>query len=359
MKYQEEILAAFGIDSQSTIAPFGNGLINDTYLVRDKEGAPRYVLQRINTDIFTDPAALQDNIEKTTEHIGRKLKASGIADTSRKVLHFVPCPATGKTYYTDADGKVWRMSDYIANSTSPEKVDADSSYLAGKAFGKFQSMLADIPEELHETIPGFHDMELRLRQFREAVDRNAAGRAAEVTDMIAEVEAKGQSMCVAEELHRQGKLPKRVCHCDTKVNNMLFDSNDGSFLCVIDLDTVMPSYIFSDYGDFLRTAANTAPEDEPDLSKIAFRKDIFEAFTRGYLESADFLTQTEKENLPFAVALFPFMQAVRFLTDYINGDKYYRISYPEHNLVRARAQFELFHKIENVMPEIKQFIKNF
>jgi Ser/Thr protein kinase RdoA (MazF antagonist) len=147
-------------------------------------------------------------------------------------------------------------------------------------------------------------------------------------------------------LHREGRLPKRICHCDTKVNNMLFD-RDGNVLCIIDLDTVMPAYIFSDYGDFLRTAANTQPEDSPDLDRIAFRWDIFEAFTRGYLESTiSFLTPVEREHLPFAVALFPFMQAVRFLTDYLNGDTYYKIQYPEHNLVRARNQLRFFQEVE-------------
>lgn len=158
-------------------------------------------------------------------------------------------------------------------------------------------------------------------------------------------------------MHREGKLPKRVCHCDTKVNNMLFDEETGDILCVIDLDTVMPSFIFSDYGDFLRTGANTGEEDDKNLDNVEFDMDIFKAFTEGYLESAkSFLTEIEIKNLPYAAALFPYMQAVRFLWDYINGDTYYKIKYPEHNLVRTRAQMKLLESVEARMPEMEQFI---
>ena len=164
-------------------------------------------------------------------------------------------------------------------------------------------------------------------------------------------------MCKAERLGREGKLPKRICHCDTKVNNMMFDEND-QVLCVIDLDTVMPNFIFSDYGDFLRTGANTAEEDEADLSKVSFNMEIFKAFTKGYLKSAQsFLTPIEIENLPYAAALFPYMQCVRFLADYINGDTYYKIKYPEHNLVRTKNQFQLLLSVEEHTPEMKQFIQ--
>ena len=164
-------------------------------------------------------------------------------------------------------------------------------------------------------------------------------------------------MCKSERMYREGSLPKRICHCDTKVNNMLFDDN-GEVLCVIDLDTVMPSYVFSDFGDFLRTAANTVAEDSPEASKVDFRMDIFEAFAKGYLESAKvFLTPVETENLPYAACLFPYMQAVRFFTDYINGDTYYKIKYPEHNLVRTRNQVALFHAAMAKVPQMKEFIE--
>lgn len=219
-------------------------------------------------------------------------------------------------------------------------------------------MLADIKEPVGESIPDFHNMELRLRQLRDAVKSDTASRLAEVQDLVDAIESRADMMCQAERLYREGKLPKRICHCDTKVNNMLFDEN-GDFLCVIDLDTLMPSFIFSDYGDFLRTAANEAPEDEPDLTKVAFRMDIFKAFTDGYLSSAGtFLTQQEISMLPFAVKLFPYMQATRFLTDYINGDTYYKIQYPEHNLVRTKAQLELLLCIEDIEGELTEYISN-
>ncbi|MDE6394602.1 MAG: phosphotransferase, partial [Duncaniella sp.] len=165
------------------------------------------------------------------------------------------------------------------------------------------------------------------------------------------------AMCEGERLYRQGKLPKRICHCDTKVDNMMFDE-DGNVLCVIDLDTVMPNFIFSDFGDFLRSAANTGAEDDRDLERVSFNMEIFKAFTKGYLETAgQFLTPVEIEHLPYAAALFPYMQTVRFLTDYINGDTYYKIKYPEHNLVRTKAQFRLLQSVENQTPEMVEFIR--
>lgn len=199
-------------------------------------------------------------------------------------------------------------------------------------------------------------MEFRLRQLREAIEADAAGRLDSVRDIADDLLRRADTMCRAEQLHRQGLLPKRVCHCDTKVNNMMFD-RQGHVLCVIDLDTVMPSYVFSDYGDFLRTAANTGAEDDPDLSRVNFNMDIFRAFTEGYLSSArGFLTPVEIENLPYAAALFPYMQAVRFFADYLNGDTYYKTAYPEHNLVRTRAQIKLLESVEQNMPEMTEFI---
>jgi Ser/Thr protein kinase RdoA (MazF antagonist) len=251
------------------------------------------------------------------------------------------------------------VSAFIKDSVTVETVNPEYSYHAGKAFGNFQAMLADIPEQLGETIPDFHNMELRARQLREAVEADAAGRLAEeeVREILAEIERHIDDMCLAERLHREGKLPKRICHCDTKVSNMLFDK-EGNVLCVIDLDTVMPSFIFSDFGDFLRTAANKVAEDCPEIDKVAFDMDIFRSFAKGYLESASvFLTPVEKENLPYAAALFPFMQAVRFFADYINGDTYYKTSYPEHNLVRTRNQMALFRSVMTHMDEMAAFCR--
>ena len=341
----------------SSVRPLGNGLINDTYFAQMNEpDAPAYVLQRINHHIFQDVEGLQRNIQLVTDHIRTLLHEQGVTDIDRRVLRLVPT-LDGKLYYFDGES-YWRVTLFIPESQTFQQVDPYYSRLAGQAFGEFQAMLADLDTPLVETIPDFHNMEFRYRQFREAVEADAVGRVAEVQPLIDEIETRAEEMCQAERLHREGRLPKRICHCDTKVNNMLFDAQTGEVLCVIDLDTVMPSFISSDYGDFLRTAANTVAEDDPNLDLVAFRMDIFEAFTQGYLSSArSFLTPLEVELLPYAVKLFPFMQATRFLTDYINGDTYYKIGYPEHNLVRTRNQLALLHSIESQYAQISKFIQ--
>lgn len=352
----QSIVAHFQLmGTVSNIKPLGTGLINDTYKVTTAEAdAPDYVLQRINHAIFTDVDMLQSNIEAVTRHIRHKLEAQGESDIDRKVLHFLPAD-NGKTYFYDGEN-YWRIMVFIPRAKTYETVNAEYSYHAGVAFGNFEAMLADIPDQLGDTIPDFHNMEFRLKQFHDAVAADPVGRAEGVRDIIEEIEKRADHYCLAEQLHREGKLPKRVCHCDTKVNNMMFDE-DGKVLCVIDLDTVMPNYIFSDYGDFLRTAANTGKEDDPDLENVNFNMDIFRAFTRGYIESARaFLLPVEIENLPFAAMLFPYMQLVRFFADYINGDTYYKIQYPEHNLVRSRAQLKLLQSAEEHEAEMRQFI---
>ena len=293
---------------------------------------------------------------KGIETACQKLTEAGETDIDRKVLSFLET-GEGKTYWFDGDS-YWRVMVFIPRAQTYETVNPEYSNYAGEAFGNFQAMLADIPETLGETIPDFHNMEFRLKQLRDAVAANAAGRVAEVQYYLDEIEKRADEMCKAERLYREGKLPKRVCHCDTKVNNMMFDE-DGKVLCVIDLDTVMPSFIFSDYGDFLRTGANTGDEDDKDLDRVNFNMEIFKAFTKGYLKGAkSFLTPIEIENLPYAAALFPYMQCVRFLADYINGDTYYKIKYPEHNLVRTKAQFKLLQSVEEHTPEMTAFINN-
>ncbi|MDR0961169.1 MAG: aminoglycoside phosphotransferase family protein [Mediterranea sp.] len=337
------------------IKPLGNGLINDTYLITTQEAdASNYVLQRINHHIFQDVEMLQNNIEAVTRHIRRKLTEQGADDIDRKVLTFVSAD-NGKTYFFDGES-YWRIMVFIPRAQTFETVNPEYSYHAGVAFGNFQAMLTDIPETLGDTIPNFHNMEFRLQQLREAVAADAAGRVGEVQYYLDEIEKRAEEMCKGERLYREGKLPKRVCHCDTKVNNMMFDE-EGRVLCVIDLDTVMPNFIFSDFGDFLRSAANTGAEDDPNLDNVNFNMEIFKAFAKGYLESAhSFLLPIEVENLPYAAALFPYMQTVRFLADYINGDTYYKIQYPEHNLVRTKAQFKLLQSVEAHTPEMQAFI---
>lgn len=371
------ILGNFAIEGEiSEIKPLGNGLINDTYKVTTAGDAPDYVLQRINNAIFQDVDMLQNNIEAVTSHIRKKLVEAGENDIDRKVLRFIPLKDSAKTYL-EVGGKFWRVSVFIPDAYTHETVNPEYSYCAGKAFGNFESMLSDLDTELGETIPDFHNMELRMAQLIDAVENDCRCRidepedgdgrepiaddpdhSDEVVAMLDDIDEHSEEMCKAERMYRDGQLPKRICHCDTKVNNMMFDK-DGNVLCVIDLDTVMPSFVFSDFGDFLRTAANTAPEDEPDTSKISFYMDIFKAFARGYIESTKgFLTDVEKENLPYAACMFPFMQAVRFLADYLNGDTYFKTKYIDHNFVRARAQMALFHSAMDHRQEMTDFINS-
>ena len=355
----KSIISHFAISGTvSEIKPLGNGLINDTYKVTTVEAdAPDYVLQRINDSIFTDVDLLQNNIEEVTHHIREQLVKEGADDIDRKVLTFVKTDE-GKTYIKDGKNQYWRISVFIPNAITMDVVTPETSYHAGKAFGKFEAQVADITDRLGETIPDFHNMELRRDQLRQAVKEDRAGRAEGVKDFIADIEKYMDEMCLCQCLFREGKLKKHVCHCDTKVNNMMFDQ-EGHVLCVIDLDTVMPSLFVSDYGDFLRTAANTIAEDSPEFDKINFRMDIFEAFTRGYIESASsFLSPLEISLLPHAAELFPYMQAVRFLWDYLNGDHYWKCKYPEHNLVRAQNQWHLFLKAKEHEEEMKEVINN-
>ena len=354
-----DIVSRFATEGTvADIRPLGNGLINDTYKVSTKEAdAPDYVLQRVNTTVFTDVDMLMDNIAAVTRHIRKKLEAANVTDIDRKVLRFIAADG-GKLYHREADGTVWRMMVFIPNAKTYEAVTPEYSYFAGNAFGHFEDMLVDIPEKLGEVIPDFHNMEFRMKQLREVIEKNPAGRVGEdaVMQLLDLIGKDAEEMCKAERMGREGKLPKRVCHCDTKVNNMMFDE-EVHVLCVLDLDTVMPSFVFSDYGDFLRSAANTTAEDDPDMSHVAFNEEIFKAFTRGYIEGARFLTPVETENLPYAVALFPFMQSVRFLWDYLSGDHYWKCKYPQHNLDRARNQMRLYQCVREHDDMMREYIK--
>ena len=351
------ILKQFAIDEDMVSAvPFGNGHINDTLKVTNSKGEIKYILQRINHHIFTNVDMLQNNIFTVTSHIREKLVARGEQDVDRKVLTFIPAK-DGKLYHFDGDS-YWRVCLFIPRSKSFEEVTPQLSYEAGKAFGDFQTMLSDLPADaLGETIPNFHNMEFRLKQFRDAVEANAAGRLEEVKDLVAEIEKRAKDMCIQEELYREGKLKKRTNHCDTKVNNIMFDE-EGKVLCVIDLDTVMPGFVLSDIGDFIRTGANTGAEDDENLDNVEVNLEIFEAYTRGYMETAKaFLTPQEIKLLPYGCRLLTYMQTVRFLTDYINGDTYYKIHSPKHNLIRTKAQFKLLLSLEAHAPEMDGFMQ--
>lgn len=352
------IVSQFKIEGKiKDILPIGNGLINETLRVSTiAADTPDYILQRINNNVFPDVNLLQHNIEAVTRHIRNKLKELGEEDINRKCLHFIESVG-GKTYYQDANGNYWRMSVFIPDSFTKEEVSPESVFCCGETFGNFEKILLDLDEPLGEVIPNFHNMEFRLHQLHDTVVADKMGRVASVRDILSEIERNADEMCLAEKLYRDKVLTKRICHCDTKVNNMLFDS-DGKVLCVIDLDTVMPSFIFSDYGDFLRTGANYVAEDSDDYQAVGLKEDIFCAFTEGYLSTAgSFLTAIEISHLPYAVALFPFMQCVRFLTDYINGDVYFKTKYAEHNYVRSRNQLLLYRDVRRHDQMMNEFIK--
>lgn len=354
---QAQILEHFNIKGTPVeIRPLGNGLINDTFMVTTSDDSPYdYVLQRINHAIFKDVELLQHNIEAVTTHIRRKLEAVGQEDIDRRVLQFVETQ-DGKTYYRTPEGDYWRVSVYIPRTQGFDEVTPANAYDAGKAFGNFESMLTDLEEPLGETIPDFHNMTLRINQMREAIAADKAGRLGEVKELVDSLMGYADEMCRADQLYEEGKLQKRICHCDTKVSNVLFDEN-GGVLCVIDLDTTMPSFVFSDYGDFLRTAANATAEDDPEISHVSLKWDVIEQFTKGYIEGTDtFLTDLERTMLPFAMCLFPYMQCVRFLTDYLNGDTYYKIKYDKHNLDRSNNQYRLFQLTLEGRERLSNFI---
>lgn len=340
----------------ANIKPLKIGHINDSFIVESSiPGSESYFLQKINHNIFKDVDGLQQNIRLVTDHLRLKLIQSGITDTSRRVLQLVPT-LNGKWYYKADDGSYWRMYINITGTHSYDAISPELAYKAGETFGNFQTMLSDIPHDnLIETIPNFHNMEFRLEQFREAVKNNVAGRLSETQWMVDEIEKRAWEMCAPERLFREGKLPKRINHCDTKVNNMLFDENDEP-ICIVDLDTVMPGYVLSDFGDFMRTAANTGAEDDENMDNVGINLEIFEAYTKGYLKNATFLTPIEIDNLAFGALLLSYMQTVRFFTDYLNGDTYYKIQHKEHNLQRTKAQFKLLQSQEENFPKMKEIV---
>lgn len=356
MNRLKEIVSQFiGHDADVDIRPLGKGHINDSYMV--VSGNKEFVLQRVNHHIFKNVPELQHNIKRVTEHIRKKLTEQGAVDTDRLVLTLIPT-RDGALYYKDDTGSYWRLMDFIKDSKSYDEINPELAYRAGMAFGDFQKMLADLPgEPLFETIPDFHNMETRLKTFREAVKANKSGRLDIVAGLVKEIEDRAEEMSKAEKLHREGKLPKRINHCDTKVNNVLFDNND-QVLCVVDLDTVMPGYVLSDFGDFIRTGANTGAEDDKNLDNVSVDLDIFEAYAKGYLKNAaSFLSDVEIEHLAFGAKLLTYMQMVRFFTDYIDGDTYYKIAYPEHNLVRTKAQFKLLQSLEENFGEMQRIVR--
>ncbi|GAA4788076.1 aminoglycoside phosphotransferase family protein [Olivibacter ginsenosidimutans] len=330
------------------IMPFGTGHINDTYkIVTDTNDGPNYMLQRINNHVFKDIDHLMKNIAMVCKHIKEKLALDGVQDIERRVLTLISTKE-GKLYHKDEDNRYWRIFILIEDTKTYDIVETtQQAREGGRAFGQFQAMLADLnPRDIYEVIPNFLNIASRLRDFREALHKDAVKRASNVDQEIDFILERENKMNTVLHMAAKSQIPLRITHNDTKFNNVLLNRQDEA-QCVIDLDTVMPGYIAYDFGDAIRTIINTAAEDEEDLNKVQLNISLFQAYTEGYLETAHhFLYPMEVKSLVDGVLLLPYMQMVRFLTDYLNGDTYYKISHSEHNLQRTRAQMKLVSEIE-------------
>jgi hypothetical protein len=336
----------------------GSGHIHDTYLVKTAEiNNDDYILQRLNNKVFKNIPELQENIERVTKHIHDKLLKIPGADLKRECLTVVTA-SSGKSWIIDENGNYWRMFIYIPDHRSYDVVDSPGkAYEGGRAIGRFQAMLADLPgKPLNETIPYFHDIGKRLEKFVEVLSNDIANRASNATDEINFILERSEKMKIILRLGQEGKIPLRITHNDTKFNNILLDNNDKA-LCLIDLDTVMPGYVHYDFGDAIRTGANTATEDEKILEKIKMNLELFEAYSEGYLsETRTTLNSVEKEYLAFSPLLITYTMAVRFLTDYLDGDNYYKIHHESHNLQRAKAQLRLVESMEQQYSKMQRII---
>ena len=338
------------------VLPLGEGFINDTFVVYMKpDGEEKYLLQRKNKNIFVNVPEMMENINKVTKHIQRKIKASG-GDPKRETLTLTPA-ISGKLYHLDKEGEYWAACEYINDSVTYEKVDSlEIAYAGGKGVGRFQSQLVDFKEPLTDILPGFHNIRFRFQQWDNVIGKDPVGRNASMQKEIGWIEDRREEMMNFWKLVEAGTIPRRVVHNDTKISNILFDKN-GNVLCMIDLDTVLYNTVLTDFGDAMRSYTNTGLEDEKELTKVNFDIKRFDAFAKGYLEEAGkFLTKEELEYLPFAARYITFEQVLRFLMDYLDGDNYYRIHYPEHNLVRTNAQFKLLTDMEAKFADMKESI---
>lgn len=355
MENLNKIAAQFAFQGAvDAVEPVGDGLINDTFRVKTTGVAgaksPDYILQRKNKNIFKDVPGMMDNIRRVSEHVATK-----VADPARQALTLVPT-LNGAYYFVDTEGEYWTACLYIDDTVTYNR--ADSPALAekgGAAIGRFQAQLADFTEPLADTLPGFHNMRFRFEQWDDVLRRDPVGRAASVAAEIGCIESRRATMMEFWAAVESGELPRRVTHNDTKISNILFD-RAGEPLCVIDLDTVLSACGLNDYGDAIRSYANTGLEDDPVLENVSLDWDIFAAFTRGYLSEAHFLTATERRRLAFSVLFITFEQTLRFLMDYIDGDNYYKVRSADHNLVRTRAQYKLLQSMEAALPKMEELV---
>lgn len=354
----KEALAAFKTaGTVKSCIPYGNGHINDTYLVvcSVPAGEKRYILQAVNTEVFKDPEGLMKNIEAVTEFL--RDKGCGERETLRLIKTVDQC-----SHYTDNDGGCWRMYDFVENSICLELPESNEDfYQCAVAFGKFQRLLNDFPVKmLTETIPDFHNTPKRYSDFLRAVEDDACGRAASCAEEIEFIKRREAFYSVLKENEVNGLLPLRVSHNDTKCNNVMLDGEKRTALCVIDLDTVMPGYSVTDFGDSIRFGAATAPEDEKNLDKMHFSLEKFEIYTKGYLDGCGgMLCDSEIMLLPEGAKIMTLECGMRFLADYLSGDTYFKTAYPEHNLVRCRTQLKLVSEMEEKWGEMKAAVGKF
>lgn len=343
--------------------PFGNGHINDTFAVRYDQGGNeiRYIHQRINHHIFPDPPAQMENIHRVTSHLYSKLEPVSGHTITREVLTVVPAK-DGSLFHKTEDGNYWRTYVMIEDSHSVDVADTlELARETGAAFGKFQALLADFQgPRLHEIIPNFHHTPKRLAALDKAIEQDALGR---VKTAIPEIDSIHAQRSLAGQLidaFERGELPERIVHYDTKINNVLIDTPTGKNLCVVDLDTVMSGLVAYDFGDMVRTVTSPAQEDEKDLSKVSMRMPYFKALTEGYLEeTSHFLNAAEIQSLIVGGKILPYTIGIRFLTDYLSGDQYFRTHYDNHNLIRCRTQLKLLQSINDQENEMNKVIEPF
>lgn len=340
--------------------PFGSGHINDTYLLTFRASGAKQtkaILQRINRYIFKCPEELMENIMGITSYLRKRIIENG-GDPERETLNVIPT-LEGKACYRDFLGDYWRSFKFVQDAASYDRVDKpEHFYESAVAFGNFQRLLADYPAEtLHETIRGFHDTKARLDVFRKIVEENPAGRASLVQNEIDFVLARQELADVFPKLQAESEIPIRVTHNDTKLNNVLIDNKTGKAVCVVDLDTVMPGFAMNDFGDSIRFGASTADEDEQNLDKVHFNLALFEIYTKGYLTGCDGrLTEKEIALLPMGAKVMTYECGMRFLTDYLQGDVYYKIHREHHNLDRCRTQFKLVYEMESQWERMQEIV---
>ncbi len=335
--------------------PYGNGHINDTFMVvcNDEDGKEyKYVLQAVNNNVFKEPIKVMQNIERVTEYL------KGMTDDSREVLSLVKT-YNDTTYYKDKNGYFWRMYDFVTDAVCLDRPNMQEFYECAVAFGKFQRMLSDFPaDELFETIPDFHNTPKRYENFRKAVENNLSGRRDNVEAEIKFVDDRKDFYSVLIDSNKEGRLPLRVSHNDTKSNNVMLDSKNHKALCVIDLDTIMPGFSVTDFGDAVRFGASTAAEDEKDLRLVNFDLEKFEAYVKGFIDGcAGQLPEEEIMLLPEGAKMMTVECGMRFLTDYLDGDTYFKTVYSQHNLDRCRTQFKLVEDMEKNWDKMKEIVK--